>query len=139
GRPAVAVAVDHADLPSLAVSLAAVLRETVGSVGVVAADAHHGALAAAGLAETTGQLSGTIDLLDLQSIKGLEFDATIVIDPTTILDQRPDGGPGGLYTALTRSTRALAILHTTPLPDALATSRDLHHLPASEALTAWRD
>ena len=36
-----------------------------------------------------------------------------------ILDARPDGGRGGLYTALTRSTRALAIVHAAPLPAAL--------------------
>ena len=33
--------------------------------------------------------------------------------------ERPDGGRGGLYTALTRSTRALAIVHAAPLPAAL--------------------
>ena len=52
-----------------------------------------------------------------------EVDAAIVVEPAAMLAQRPDGGPGGLYTALTRSTRALALVHAdelpTPLRDAL--------------------
>jgi hypothetical protein len=50
-----------------------------------------------------------VNLLDLHVVKGLEFDAAVVVEPAEILDARPDGGRGGLYTALTRSTRALAI------------------------------
>ena len=38
------------------------------------------------------------------------------VEPAAILRERPDGGVGGLYTALTRSTRALAIVHAEPLP-----------------------
>jgi hypothetical protein len=133
---AVAVHVAPSGLPAAASSLAAVLRDAVGSVGIVAAAAHHPALTATGdLTATTAHLSGTTDLLSLQAIKGLEFDATLVIDPTSILTERPDGGPGGLYTALTRSTRALAILHTEPLPDALAASPELRHLTLTQALT----
>ena len=33
--------------------------------------------------------------------------------------RRPDGGVGGLYTALTRATRALSIVHAEPLPEPL--------------------
>jgi AAA domain len=133
---AVAVHVAADDLPAAAASLSTALAAGVGSVGIVAAAVHHPALTATGdLTETTAHLSGTTDLLSLQAIKGLEFDATLVIDPTTILTERPDGGPGGLYTALTRSTRALAIVHTEPLPDALAASPDLRHLTLAQALT----
>ena len=49
-------------------------------------------------------------------IKGLEFDAVVVVEPAAILAQRPDGGAGGLYTALTRSTRALAVVHADAAP-----------------------
>ena len=48
-----------------------------------------------------------VNLLGLAPIKGLEFDAVVVVEPAAILAERPDGGAGGLYTALTRSTRAL--------------------------------
>jgi DNA helicase IV len=111
-----------------------------GSVGVVAPAVHRGALAAALHADAvTDHLSGAVDLLDLQSIKGLEFDAVLVVDPAAILAERPDGGAGGLYTALTRSTRALAIVSEDDLPAALGASPDLHHLAADdgEALAAW--
>jgi superfamily I DNA/RNA helicase len=64
-------------------------------------------------------------LLDLHVVKGLEFDAVIVVEPAEILAARPDGGRGGLYTALTRSTRALAIVHAAELPVPLADAADL--------------
>ena len=64
-------------------------------------------------------LGAGINLLDLHVAKGLEFDAIVVVEPAAILRERPDGGVGGLYTALTRATRALSIVHAEPLPDAL--------------------
>ena len=54
-----------------------------------------------------------------------------------ILGERPDGGPGGLYTALTRSTRALAVVHAEPLPDVLAGAEDLRPVPEAGAAEAW--
>jgi DNA helicase IV len=65
-----------------------------------------------------------INLLDLHVAKGLEFDAIVVVEPAAILAERPDGGVGGLYTALTRATRALAIVHSLPLPEQLRTDSD---------------
>jgi hypothetical protein len=65
-------------------------------------------------------LGAGINLLDLHVAKGLEFDAIVVVEPEAILRERPDGGVGGLYTALTRATRALSVVHREPLPDALA-------------------
>ena len=52
--------------------------------------------------------------------KGLEFDAIVVVEPEAILRERPDGGVGGLYTALTRATRAMSVVHAEPLPGPLA-------------------
>ena len=65
-------------------------------------------------------LGAAVNLIDLHVAKGLEFDAVVVVEPAAILRERPDGGVGGLYTALTRSTRALAIVHAEPLPVALS-------------------
>ena len=73
---------------------------------------HHGAALGPG-----------VNLLDLHVAKGLEFDAIVVVEPAAILAERPDGGVGGLYTALTRATRALAIVHAQPLPEALRKRR----------------
>jgi hypothetical protein len=47
-----------------------------------------------------------------------------VVEPAAILAQELDGGPGGLYTALTRSTRALAVVHAQPLPEGLTLLRE---------------
>jgi DNA helicase IV len=141
--PAVAVLTD--DLAGAVGMVVGALREHVGSVGVVAAEAHHDALAAAlagaGVtdvdARADAHLSGGADLLGLQAVKGLEFDAVVVVEPAAILAERPDGGPGGLYTALTRSTRALAIVHQAPLPEALAAAPELAHLDAAAAAAAF--
>jgi hypothetical protein len=54
-----------------------------------------------------------------------------------MLALRPDGGRGGLYTALTRSTRALALVHAQPLPDELATTPALVELDGAEPDAAW--
>ena len=48
-----------------------------------------------------------------------------------ILAERPDGGAGGLYTALTRSTRALAVVHADELPPALAAAPSLRRVAAA--------
>ena len=45
-------------------------------------------------------LGAGVNLIDLHVAKGLEFDAVVVVEPEAILRERPDGGVGGLYTAL---------------------------------------
>jgi hypothetical protein len=57
----------------------------------------------------------------------------VVVEPAAILAERPDGGTGGLYTALTRSTRALAVVHAGKLPAGL----DMPAVPEVEAAAAW--
>lgn len=51
--------------------------------------------------------------------KGLEFDAVLVVEPELILADGPRGA-AELYVALTRATQRLGVLHTGPLPPALA-------------------
>jgi DNA helicase IV len=51
--------------------------------------------------------------------KGLEFDAVLVVEPERILADGPRGA-AELYVALTRATQRLGVLHTAPLPQALA-------------------
>jgi hypothetical protein len=82
-------------------------------------------------------LSAGLNLLSLRTIKGIEFDAAVVLEPSAMLVEAPDGGRGGLYTALTRSTRALAVVHAEPLPDALAAADDLIAVPEAGAADAW--
>jgi hypothetical protein len=111
----------------------------VGSVGVIVPAGLYDAVAAVfgGRARDVEEaLSSGVNLVDLAAIKGLEFDAAVVVEPAAILRERPDGGRGGLYTALTRSTRALAVVHAEPLPEDLATAEDLHAVAGADGWAA---
>jgi hypothetical protein len=136
--PAVSVKTASDRLGVVALALAAQMAADVGSVGVAAPE-----FARAVVDEAFGQahaedredgLSTGINLLGLGAIKGLEFDAAVVIEPAAILAERPDGGRGGLYTALTRSTRALAVVHAEPLP---FSAPDLSAISDSDPAAAW--
>ena len=140
--PPVAVRARPGEVGTTSVRLAARMAQDVGSVGVVAPAAWmsevRAALEPVEFADATREaLSSAINLLDLHVIKGLEFDAVVVVDPEAILMGRPDGGVGALYTALTRSTRALAIVYTGELPVVLAEADGLHLLDAAEPETQW--
>ncbi len=121
--PFPAVAVETDDVGATAARLAARMAEEVGSVGVVtpleSMESVRAALTDFVDATSGAALGAGVNLIDLHVAKGLEFDAIVVVEPAAILAERPDGGVGGLYTALTRSTRALAIVHAQPLPETL--------------------
>jgi DNA helicase IV len=137
--PAMAIGTAPDDLADAVVELGRALSSAIGSVAIVAPDALQPAIAGAlgSDAEAAGRLSGEVDVLGLGSVKGLEFDAAIVVEPAAILAQRPDGGAGGLYTALTRSTRALAVLHAGALPPALQDAPELLRVERGPAVKAW--
>ena len=50
--------------------------------------------------------------------KGLELDATVVVEPAAIVGEEAQG-LRALYVALTRATKRLALVHARPLPDCL--------------------
>jgi DNA helicase IV len=50
--------------------------------------------------------------------KGLELDASVVVEPAEIVEQEAQG-LRALYVALTRATKRLAVVHARPLPDYL--------------------
>jgi hypothetical protein len=142
--PWAAVAVATARVGAVAAELAARMAADVGSVGVVVPAAAREPVGAAltghrliGASAGEAGLSSGVNLLGLADVKGLEFDAAVVIEPATILAERPDGGRGGLYTALTRSTRALAIVHADPLPEHLAAADDLRVIRDLAPADAW--
>jgi DNA helicase IV len=140
--PPVAVRAGPDSLGATAVGLARAMEATAGSVAIVAPDERmsqvRAALAGVPFADGTAEpLSAGINLLDLHVVKGLEFDAVVVIDPQAILAQPLSGGAGALYTALTRSTRALAIVHADTLPPALASSPLLTHLGGGDPEAEW--
>ncbi|GAA2683740.1 MULTISPECIES: UvrD-helicase domain-containing protein [Actinosynnema] len=91
-----------ADLPGAAREAVAGLRERWrgGTVGVVAARAH--------VAPLKALLDDDIPVLTATEAKGLEWDATLVVDPEGI-SAEPRGW-NGLYVALTRCTQELGQL-----------------------------
>jgi DNA helicase IV len=54
----------------------------------------------------------------VEAAKGLEFDGVVVVEPSAIVDERPNG-MRALYVAVTRTTRRLHIVHALPLPEPL--------------------
>lgn len=64
-----------------------------------------------------GELATTIELLDPNASKGLEFDHVVLVEPAAIIREATGGdGHRDLYVALTRATRTLQCLHAEPLP-----------------------
>ncbi len=64
-------------------------------------------------------LDAPVTALTVAQAKGLEFDAVVLVDPATIVDESPRG-LNDLYVALTRTTRRLCIVHSSDLPEVLA-------------------
>ncbi|WHM36489.1 AAA family ATPase [Streptomyces sp. BPTC-684] len=95
----------------------AVKAETpeAGRLAVVAPRTLHPALHAALPDVPPGEpdLTRPVVLLDPRQAKGLEFDTVLVVEPA-------EYGVSDLYVALTRATQRLGVLHSAPLPKALA-------------------
>ena len=85
-------------------------------------DALRAALAEALPEGTVGSGADTLDrpvsVLAVVDVKGLEFDAVMVIEPGDILAGSARGA-NDLYVALTRPTQRLRVLHSDPLPPGL--------------------
>ncbi|WP_156027719.1 HD domain-containing protein [Candidatus Solirubrobacter pratensis] len=76
-----------------------------------------GALAAAGMQAgdiLTDGLARTVTVLSADQAKGLEFDHVVVVEPAAIAGAAEEWAY--VYIALTRATRTLSVLHTTPAP-----------------------
>jgi DNA helicase IV len=122
------VSVDAADDLGAAVAAAArtELEEVgAGNVGVIVSsslvDVVSDALTNAGLEFGTASRNGLDERITIVPIglsKGLELDATVVVEPAAIVDEEAQG-MRALYVALTRSTKRLALVHARPLPDCL--------------------
>ncbi|MFD3676340.1 HelD family protein [Streptomyces sp. NPDC058613] len=122
-----------AEVADPAAAAVAACREALaheGSTGLIAADARVPALAEALLAaglpylspgeETTAQ--SRLTLVPASLAKGLEYDYVVLDEPAAIVDGEPDERTGlrRLYVCLTRAVSGLALLHSAPLPAALA-------------------
>ena len=105
--------------------------EREGTVGVIVADAAipvvRKALEQAGirydlLGEDAQIFDARVDLVPASLAKGLEFDHVVLSEPADIVAGEPDETTGlrRLYVCLTRAVTSLVIVHSTPLPAALA-------------------
>ncbi|GAB2771394.1 AAA family ATPase [Terrabacter koreensis] len=104
-----------------------------GSVGVIVADASVEAVSAALTAASVphGRLDvdhgddedRQVEVVPASVAKGLEFDRTVVVEPSAIAAAEPDERTGlrRLYVVLTRAVSELTIVHAEPLPTALTT------------------
>ncbi|MEU3184652.1 AAA family ATPase [Streptomyces sp. NPDC006923] len=98
-----------------------------GSIGVIAAGPEaerlRTALAAAGIAtaaaDDIGAEAARVTVLPATAAKGLEYDHVVLAEPAAVVAAEARG-PHRLYVALTRAVSRLDIVHTRPLPAALA-------------------
>ncbi|HLI52881.1 MAG TPA: AAA family ATPase [Acidimicrobiales bacterium] len=60
-----------------------------------------------------------VSLLSVDDAKGLEFDSVTVVEPAAVIAESPQG-LRSLYVAVTRATQRLSVVHSAPLPAALA-------------------
>ena len=86
-----------------------------GSLVTMCAEALTAAGVEHGVATERG-LSHQVTVVPVGIVKGLELDATVVVDPAGILDEEAQG-TRALYVALTRATKHLSVVHAGPLPD----------------------
>jgi DNA helicase IV len=102
------------------------LRATPGSIGVVCADAAvdevvallTGAGIAAAALTDDGEEAAPVAVVPATLVKGLEFDAVVVVDPAAIAAAEPRG-LHRLYVVLTRAVSTLVVLHRGDLPEPL--------------------
>jgi DNA helicase IV len=116
--------VERADL---AATVAAMVRAEVaavgqGNVGVICPasllDELDEGLTAAGVEHGNAMRQGLehqVTVVPVGLVKGLELDATVVVEPGRILAEEHQG-LRALYVALTRATKRLAVVHSEPLP-----------------------
>lgn len=83
------------------------LREVEGSVAVISP-----ARWSASLRSVIGDSTARVSVVDPMSAKGLEYDATVIVDPAQITAESP-GGIRVLYVALTRAAHRMTILEVT--------------------------
>jgi len=65
--------------------------------------------------EGRATLESSVSVLTVEDVKGLEFDAVVVVEPGDVLAASARGA-NDLYVALTRPTQRLRVVHSDPLP-----------------------
>jgi hypothetical protein len=95
---------------------------TGGRFAVVTSRGARAPLTTAVAAGLTGDpdLAERVSVLDVDDVKGLEFDGVVVVEPADVLAESPRGA-NDLYVALTRPTQRLTVVHHRALPPGLDT------------------
>lgn len=83
------------------------LEEVDGSVAVIAPEVHRASL------EGIDGLDDRVVVIDPMSTKGLEYDATVIVDPDAITAESA-GGARVTYVALTRAAHRMTVLEVAP-------------------------
>ncbi len=105
------------DVGEVALAAAALLRSEIGgSVAVICPSSLAGPLGEA--KEDDVSLENEVSVVPVASVKGLEFDGIVVVEPSLIAEESPQG-LRALYVSLTRATKRLTIVHREPLPPVL--------------------
>ncbi|MEV8635160.1 ATP-binding domain-containing protein [Streptosporangium sp. NPDC051023] len=94
-------------------------ESAVEETGELVAGSVDGAVGGAVTGRGSAVLDAPVAVMTVAEAKGLEFDAVIVVEPELILRESPRGA-SDLYVAMTRATQRLGVVHTGPLPEALA-------------------
>jgi hypothetical protein len=89
---------------SVRAAVVELLTQVEGAIAVVTPALH-----AAALAPVAELGEGRVQVVDPMSTKGLEYDATVVVDPDEITRESP-GGVRVLYVALTRAAHRMTVL-----------------------------
>ncbi len=110
GYPPRALRVEPADR---AEQIAKLVAEEADRPGITAVLAPHDLVH-----EFDDQAGDSVRVLTVAEVKGLEFDAVILVEPQRILDESPRG-LNDLYVALTRATQRLSVVHSDALPEVL--------------------
>jgi DNA helicase IV len=99
-----------------------------GEVDRVIAALHAASLHAVDPRSASGEgLAANLVVLPADDANGLEFDSVVVVEPSRIAERGGEGraptlrGLRSLYVAMTRPTRRLTVVGTSPLPTADAT------------------
>jgi DNA helicase IV len=117
-------------MAAAAAAVAHVRATAEGSIGVIVSDiaaaSASAALAAAGVEHTMlgddNDVDALVDVVPASLAKGLEFDHVVLIEPAALVAGEADVVTGlrRLYVCLTRAVTSLVVVHSEPLPAALA-------------------
>jgi len=108
--------VDAEGIPAAAAAAVEVLLgEVEGSIAVISPARWLDSIRSS-LGPLSGDSSGRVNVVDPMSTKGLEYDATVIVDPAEITAESP-GGIRVLYVALTRAAHRMTILELAQLTE----------------------